>query len=145
MKNNYQIFVDGSCRANGNGGIGVVWLKNGKKVFEYSKGYKSVTNNIMELTAIYIALKSIVKDINSLEIISDSEYALGCIFNEKWNPKKNKELIAKIKKQLKVTQSLVKEPIKYRHVYGHQKVGDFDMIFNNRADSLAQFASQNIF
>ena len=141
----YQIFTDGSCRANGNGGIGIVWLKNGKKIFEYSKGYKNVTNNIMELSAIYIALRSIKKEIDSLEIVSDSEYALGCIFNEKWNPKKNKELIAKIKKQLEITQSLVKEPIKYRHVYGHQKVGDFDMIWNNKADSLAQFASQNIF
>jgi len=142
---NYQIFTDGSCRTNGNGGVGIVWLKNGKKIFEYSKGYKNVTNNIMELSAIYIALRSIKKEIDSLEIVSDSEYALGCIFNEKWNPKKNKELIAKIKKQLEITQSLVKEPIKYRHVYGHQKVGDFDMIWNNKADSLAQFASQNIF
>ena len=43
---NYQIYTDGSCRANGNGGIGVVWIKDGKKVFEYSKGYKNVTNNI---------------------------------------------------------------------------------------------------
>ena len=142
---NYCIYTDGSCRANGNGGLGVVWLKNGKKVFEYSKGYKSVTNNIMELSAIYIALRSIKKEIDSLEIISDSEYALGCTFNKKWNPKKNKELIAKIKKQLEITQSFVKEPIKYRHVYGHQKVGGTDMVWNNKADSLAQFASQSIF
>ena len=34
---NYCIFTDGSCRANKNGGIGIVWLKNGKKVLEYSK------------------------------------------------------------------------------------------------------------
>lgn len=141
---NYQVFTDGSCRANGNGGIGVVWLKNGKKVFEYSKGYKSVTNNIMELTAIYIALKSIVKDINSLEIISDSEYSIGVI-TKPWKPKKNIQLIDKIKKQLIETQKLVKEPIKWTHVKGHQKQGDINMIFNNRADSLAQFASQNIF
>ena len=32
---NYCIFTDGSCRANGNGGLGIVWLKNGKKVFEF--------------------------------------------------------------------------------------------------------------
>ena len=141
----YQIFTDGSCRANGNGGLGIVWLKNGKKVFEYSKGVKNTTNNQMELLAIGIALRSIKKPINSLEIVSDSEYALGCIFNEKWNPKKNKKLISKIKKQLEITQSLVKEPIKYRHIYGHQKVGGVDMVWNNKADSLAQFASQNIF
>ena len=133
----YCIYTDGSCRANGNGGIGVVWLKNGEKVFEYSKGYTEVTNNIMELKAIGIALSSIKTPIDSLEIISDSEYALGCIFNEKWNPKKNKELITKIRKQLEITQSFVKEPIKYRHVYGHQKEGGVDMIYNNLCDKLA--------
>ena len=141
---NYQIFTDGSCRANGNGGLGIVWLKNCKKVFEYSKGYKDTTNNQMELKAIYFALKSIKNTIDSLEIVSDSEYALGCIFNEKWNPKKNKELISKIKKQLEITQSLVKEPIKYRHVYGHQKEGGSDMIWNNKADSLAANESSMI-
>lgn len=129
---NYKIYTDGSCRANGNGGIGVVWLKNDEKVYEYSKGYKNVTNNIMELTAIYIALHSIKKEIDSLEIISDSEYALGCIFNEKWNPKKNKELIAKIKSQLVETQKLVKSPIKCIHTYGHA-----DDKWNNLCDKLA--------
>ena len=141
---NYQIFTDGSCRANGNGGIGIVWLKNGEKVFEYSKGYKNVTNNIMELKAIGIALASIKNPIDSLEIVSDSEYALGCIFNSKWNPKKNKELISKIKKQLEITQSLVKEPIKYRHIYGHQKDGGTDMVWNNYVDKLAANESSMI-
>ena len=140
----YKVYTDGSCRANGNGGIGVVWLKNGKKVFEYSNSYTGVTNNIMELTAIYVVLKSIKKTIDSLEIVSDSEYALGCIFNPKWNPKKNKELIAKIKKQLIETQKLVKNPIKYYHVYGHQKEGNEDMIWNNYCDKLATNASNNI-
>ena len=141
---NYQIYTDGSCRANGNGGIGIVWLKNGRKVFESSKGFKEVTNNKMELLAIGYALLSIKKPIDSLEIVSDSEYALGCIFNEKWNPKKNKELISKIKKQLEITQSLIKEPIKYRHVYGHQKEGGVDMVWNNYVDKLATNESNMI-
>ena len=141
---NYQIYTDGSCRANGNGGIGVVWLKNGKKVYEYSKGYKSVTNNIMELSAIYIALRSIKKEIDSLEIISDSEYALGCIFNLKWNPKKNVELISKIRNQVIKTQQLIKEPIKYRHTRGHQKDNSEDARWNNQCDWLAQTASNGI-
>ena len=141
---NYCIYTDGSCRANGNGGLGVVWLKNGKKVFEFSKAFKNTTNNQMELMAIYIGIKAIVKPIDSLEIISDSEYALGSIFNDNWNPKKNKELIAKIKKQLRVTQKLVKNPIKYRHVYGHQKEGNEDMIWNNYVDKLAANESSMI-
>ena len=140
----YQIFTDGSCRANGNGGIGVVWIKNGKKVFEYSKGYKNVTNNIMELSAIYIALRSIKKEIDSLEIISDSEYALGCIFNLEWHPKKNVELINKIRRQVIQTQCFVKEPIKYRHTRGHQKISSEDARWNNQCDWLAQTSSVGI-
>lgn len=141
---NYKIYTDGSCRANGNGGIGVVWLKNGEKVFEYSKGYTKVTNNIMELKAIGIALASIKTPIDSLEIISDSEYALGCIFNENWNPKKNKDLINTIKKQLVRTQKLVKESIKYSHIDGHQKGNSDDVKFNNLADKLATNESSMI-
>ena len=140
----YTIYTDGSCRGNKNGGIGVVWIKNGEKVYEYSKGYKNVTNNIMELLAIGVALRSIKKPIESLEIVSDSEYALGCIFNEKWNPKKNVELITKIKKQLIQTQSLVKTPITYRHVDGHQKGDTNDIKWNNRCDMLAQNESKMI-
>ena len=140
----YCIFTDGSCRANKNGGIGIVWLKNGKKVLEYSKAFKNVTNNIMELFAIFIGLRAIKKPIDSLEIVSDSEYALGCIFNESWNPKKNKKLIATIKKQLKETQKLVKEPISYRHIYGHQKEGNTDMVWNNYVDKLAANESSMI-
>ena len=141
---NYQIFVDGSCRVNGNGGIGIVWIKNGEKVFEYSKGFKDVTNNQMELLAIGKALASIKKPIDSLEIISDSEYALGCIFNEKWNPKKNVELISKIKKQLIKAQTFIKNPITYRHVDGHQKGDGDDIKWNNRCDILAQNESKMI-
>ena len=135
---NYQIYTDGSCRANGNGGIGIVWLKNGKKVFEYSKGYKNVTNNIMELSAIYIALCSIKKEIDSLEIITDSEYCIGVI-TKPWNPKKNIELIDKIKKQLVKTQKLINDPIKWTHVKGHS-----DSIWNNYCDKLCTKASSEI-
>lgn len=142
--NNWIIYTDGSCRANSNGGIGIVWIKNGEKVFEFSKGFKNVTNNIMELTAIGYALKSIKKPIDSLEIVSDSEYALGCIFNEKWNPKKNTELIAKIKNILVTTQSLVKNPITYRHVDGHQKGDNDDVKWNNYVDKLCSNESKMI-
>lgn len=141
---NYCIYTDGSCRANGNGGIGIVWLKNGEKVYEYSKGFKNVTNNIMELSAIYYALKSIKRNIDSLEIVSDSEYALGCIFNLEWHPKKNVELINKIRRQVIKTQCLIKDPIKYRHTRGHQKVNSEDARWNNECDWLAQTSSINI-
>jgi ribonuclease HI len=141
---NYQIFTDGSCRGNKNGGVGIVWLKNGEKVFEYSKGYKNTTNNQMELLAIGKALASIKKPIDSLEIVSDSEYALGCIFNLKWNPKKNVELINRIRQQVITTQQLVKDPITYTHTRGHQKDDSLYTEINNLCDKLAQNASKMI-
>jgi ribonuclease HI len=141
---NYQIFTDGSCRGNKNGGVGIVWLKNGEKVFEYSKGYKNTTNNQMELLAIGKALASIKKPIDSLEIVSDSEYALGCIFNLKWNPKKNVELINRIRQQVITTQQLVIDPITYTHTRGHQKDDSLYTEINNLCDKLAQNASKMI-
>lgn len=138
--NKWVVYTDGSCKGNKNGGIGIVWLKNGEKVFEYSKGYKNTTNNQMELLAIGVALKSFKKSIDSLEIVSDSEYALGCIFNDSWNPKKNIELIAKIKKLL----SNLSFPITSRHVDGHQKGGDDDIRWNNYVDKLAQTAANGV-
>lgn len=135
---NYVIYTDGSCRGNGNGGVGIVWLKDGNKVFEYSKGFKNTTNNKMELMAIYIALSSIKKEINSLEIVSDSEYAIG-VLTKPWNPKKNKELIEVIKQRIRLTQNLVKSPIKWSHTYGHS-----DNEWNNLCDKLAQSESKNM-
>lgn len=134
----YVIYTDGSCRGNGNGGVGIVWLKDGNKVFEYSKGFKNTTNNKMELMAIYIALSSIKKEINSLEIVSDSEYAIG-VLTKPWNPKKNKELIEVIKQRIRLTQNLVKSPIKWSHTYGHS-----DNEWNNLCDKLAQSESKNM-
>lgn len=134
---NYKIFVDGSCRANGNGGIGVVWLKNGEKVLEFSKGFTNTTNNRMELTAILIALKSIKNPIDSLEIVSDSEYAIG-IATKPWKPKKNVELSIKVRTQFLETQKLVKTPIVWTHTRGHQKDDSENTKWNNLVDTLAQ-------
>jgi len=134
---NWIIYTDGACKKDKRGGIGIVWIKNGEKIFEYSKVYENVTNNIMELLAIGKALSSIKEPIDNLTIVSDSEYALGCIFNENWHPKKNVELIDKIKKQLIKTQKLVKTSIEYRHIRGHQKDDSEDTKWNTLADKLA--------
>ena len=139
----YCIYTDGSCRSNGNGGIGVVWLKNGEKVFEYSKGFKNTTNNQMELIAIGLALRSIKSKIDSLEIVSDSEYAIG-VLTKPWNPKKNVELISKLKKQLEKTQGFVSEPIKWTHTRGHQKDDSENTKWNNIVDTLAESESRMI-
>jgi len=136
---NYKIYTDGSCRANGNGGIGVVWLKNDEKVFEISRGFKETTNNQMELKAILYALVSIKKPIDSLEIVTDSEYCIGVLTNPSWKPKKNVKLIEVIKKAISTKQQLVKTPIKWTHTRGHS-----DDKWNNMCDKLATEASSGI-
>lgn len=139
---NYRIFTDGSYRSSKDKmGIGVVWLKNNKKVHEYSKSVKGGTNNIAELLAIYVALKSIKKVIDTLEIISDSEYSIGVISNPSWKPKKNIKLIKQIKEQLSETQKLVNNPIKFTHTRGHQTDDSEFTKYNNLVDNLAQLES----
>lgn len=133
----YTIYTDGSCRANGVGGIGIVVVKDDKVVYTYSKRFEKVTNNIMELKAIKAALLCIKKPIKELTIISDSQYSLGVLTNPSWNPKKNIELIQSIKKQIKNTQELVENPIEWKHMKGHQS----NELFNNLADRLATNAS----
>lgn len=140
---NYRIFTDGSCRANGNGGIGVVWLKNGEKILDYSRGFKGVTNNKMELMAILTALLSIKSPIDSLEIISDSEYSIG-VLTKSWNPKKNIKLIEMIKKAILTKQQLVRTPIIWTHTRGHQSDDSENTKWNKLADKLATNASSYI-
>lgn len=130
-------YTDGSYRQSKNsGGIGIIWIYKNKIVKEFSKRFENSTNNIMELMAIYGALKSIKKPINSFKIYSDSQYSIGVITNETWKPKKNVALINKIKKQLQVTQQLVMTPIEFLYVKGHNKDK-----FNERVDYLAQSIS----
>lgn len=131
------IYTDGSYRPSKKQmGIGIVYIYNDNVIKEYSDTIKGGTNNIAELTAIYRALKSIKKNIEELEIVSDSEYSIQCITNETWNPKSNVELINKIKDQLKETQKLVSKPIEFRHTFGHMSDK-----WNNKADKLATTAS----
>ena len=143
--NDWKIYTDGSYRSSlKQGGIGIVWIKDDKKVYEFSKGFKDTTNNQMELLAIGYALKSIKNPINSLEIISDSEYALNSIFNKVWKIKKNVVLIDKIKQILINTQKLVASEITWRHTYGHQNDDSEDTKWNNICDKLCSDASKMI-
>lgn len=129
------IYTDGSYRPSKNqGGIGLVYILEDGSIKKFSKMFKDCTNNIMELMAIYVALQS-VTPCENLEIVSDSEYAIGCL-TKPWSPKKNVELILKIKMQLEKTQEKVTNPIVFTHTKGHST-----NIYNNMADELATKAS----
>ena len=130
-----QIYTDGAYKSSiDQGGIGIVWMEDGKVFKKYSKGFKHTTNNKMELIAMLCAFKSIKTSMEEVEFISDSQYVLGCL-TKGWKKKKNVELWNILDKEYERVKSLVKN-IKFTHVRGHQ-----DCFGNNLADELASNAS----
>jgi len=135
----YVIYTDGAYSSSRDqGGIGIVVLRDGEKVFHYSKGFRSTTNNQMELIAVMIALQAIKNPINSLTIYTDSMYVKGCA-TLGWKRKKNVELWIKFDGVFNKVKALVKKPIQIEHVKGHA-----DNVYNNLCDELAVQASQEL-
>ena len=88
----------------------------------------------MEIMAIIYALHSISSPMKSITIISDSQYALGCI-TKGWTRKKNQKYWQLFDKVYEKAKTLCSD-IKFEWTKGH----DIDR-FNNLADKLAVEAS----
>lgn len=131
-------YTDGAySSARDQGGIGLVLLRDGKVIQEYSKMYKHTTNNQMELGAIIVVLRAIKGNIESLTIYTDSMYCVGCA-TLGWKRKKNKPMWAEFDRQMERVKALCPN-IKIEHVKGHD--GDK---YNELCDKLAVKASQQI-
>lgn len=125
-----HIYTDGASKGNpGHAGIGIVMIYNHHRK-EFYKYLGMTTNNIAELTAIKYALDQINNKTIPTIVYSDSQYAIGCLQNSKWNPKKNKVLIENIKQQIKLFKS-----IQFKYVKAHSGIKE-----NERADWLANKA-----
>ncbi len=73
------IYTDGAASGNpGPGGYGVV-LMSGPHRKELSQGYRSTTNNRMELLAVIVALEALLKDGNDVTVYSDSRYVVDSV------------------------------------------------------------------
>lgn len=138
MSNSYITYTDGAYSSTRNqGGVGIVILKDGKEVLQYSNIYKNTTNNQMELGAIIIALRMIKRKIDSLTIYSDSQYCIGCAV-QGWKRKKNKAMWEEFDKQYERVKKLCPD-IRFIHVKGHN-----GNKYNEIVDKLAVSASQRI-
>lgn len=129
---NLEIYTDGAYSPlKDRGGIGIVFLLDGEKIFEYNKYYDHCTNNQMELGAVLIALRLIKQKYDSITLYSDSQYVVGTI-NNNWKIKKNKRLWEEIYKELSKHQMVM-----FKHIRGHQ-----GNEWNEYVDKLAVQATQ---
>ena len=137
----YILFTDGAYSSSRNqGGLGFVFIRDGTKVFEYSKTVKNTTNNKMELGAIILGLRAIKGSIDSLVIVSDSMYCIGCA-TKGWKRKKNQKLWEAFDKEYSRVSSLCSN-ITWKHVKGHQNDSSEFTKWNNYVDKLAVRASR---
>ena len=135
------IYTDGACSGNpGPGGWGAILMYQDAQK-EMSGGSKNTTNNIMEVTAVIEALKSL-KVPCEVDLYSDSAYVVNC-FKQGWiynwiknnwvnsskEPVKNKELWQELYGLTKIHK------VNFIKVKGHA-----DNKYNNRCDELARNA-----
>lgn len=135
---NYECYTDGAYSpSRDQGGVGVVYIRNGVKLFEYSKGFKKTTNNRMEILAVLVVLKSIKSKIDTLIIYTDSMYVIGCA-TLGWKRNKNLAMWNMFDSELTRVSKLCPN-IQFQHVKGHS-----NNQWNNYVDKLAVNASQEL-
>ena len=129
--NKYKIFTDGAYSSTRDqGGIAFVITQEDKNIFEYSKTYKTTTNNRMEMLACIVALESI-QEPSDVVLVSDSQYVVKT-YTDNWKRKKNNDLWDRFDKAIKRHRS-----VNFEWVRGHA-----NNEINNRCDRLAVEASQ---
>ena len=145
-----NLYSDGASKGNpGKGGYGTIihYLNDAgdvEHVEEMSEGFKSTTNNRMEMMGVIIGLESL-KIPCVVDVYTDSSYVAD-IFNKDWikkwvenkwktaygNPVKNTDLIIRLLLAMKPHQ------VTYTWVKGHDGHPE-----NERCDQLASNAAEN--
>ena len=130
--NTICIFTDGASSGNpGPAGIGVL-MRFGAHEKEISKFIGEATNNIAELKAIEAGLLAVKNKELPVLVYTDSNYSYG-VLSLGWKSKKNREVIARIKKTISKFKNLTF--VKVKGHSGHEG--------NERADHLATTAIKN--
>lgn len=138
-KEEIVIYTDGACSGNpGPGGWAAVLIyKENRK--EISGGLKETTNNVMELTAVIEALKTLKRPCK-VHLYSDSAYVVNA-FLEDWISGWIKNNWKNSKKEEVKNRELWEDLInltKYHEVEFNKVKGHADVELNNRCDELAR-------
>ena len=135
-----HIYTDGACKGNpGPGGWGAI-LKYGQHVKELNGYSPKTTNNIMEITAVIEALKSLTRPC-SIVLTTDSNYVKDGITEWIHNWKKkgwktaNKKPVKNKEFWLQLDAEVKRHNIEWKWVKGHSGHPE-----NERADELANEA-----
>ena len=144
------IYTDGACRGNpGPGGYGVIlsYTARGQTYRkELSAGYRSTTNNRMEVLAAITGLEAL-KNPCRVTLYSDSQYLVNAITqdwvgkwkaNEWYRDKKRKEKAKNVDLWKRLLAAMEPHEVTYIWVKGHAENED-----NNRCDELAVQAALN--
>lgn len=146
----YYVYTDGACSNNGRpdakAGIGIYFGINDDRNVSLRLEDGKQTNNVAEITALIHTYKIIESDISlgkRIVIVSDSEYAIGCVttYGEK-GFKKNWEVDIPNKELVKTLYELYKDVrnVSFLHVRAHTSKNDVHSIGNSHADKLANVA-----
>ena len=136
------IYTDGACLGNpGPGGYAAI-LEYDKRKKEISGGYKSTTNNRMEIMAAIAGLEAL-KDVCEVTIWSDSEYLVNAM-NKGWAMKwkaynwklSNKKRAANIDLWDRLLKLCEIHNVNFKWVKGHSENSK-----NERCDELANKAA----
>lgn len=130
-----QIYVDGSCINNpGQTGVGVAFLANNQvKLLARYTGFG--TNNIAELKASILALRSIKNKALKVNLFTDSQLVKGFLV-EGWKPKANKKFVVEL-----LRLALEFEEFTVTKVKAHSSDGSVNSFWNNCVDKLARGAA----
>ena len=138
-----HIFTDGACKGNpGAGGWGVI-MKYGNHVKELNGYSSNTTNNIMEITAVIEALKSLTRPC-AIILTTDSNYVKNGITQWIHNWKKkgwktaNKKPVKNKECWLQLDVEVQRHQIEWKWVKGHSGHPE-----NERADELANEAVED--
>ena len=137
MNGKILIFTDGASRGNpGPGGWGAI-IVEGNNIIELGDGEAKTTNNRMEISAAYFAIKKTAVG-SKIKLYTDSAYLINGItkwvhgwMRNNWQTAEKKEVLNK-----ELWQKLFKE-VQTRHIEWLRVKGHAGIAGNNRADQIA--------